>query len=365
MSKKIKENEIENLFKELNDDPRVVDSVPVSETIDPNYDDLFTVVGPSVEESERLDSAPYSYWRLTFKQLAKNPLVILCVVVLAILLFFIIFGTTIRYYPPMVFEKGYWVKGEMFGDKLNGYVLGPNPTNWFGVCAYNMGGEFEGLDMWSCVWKGSQLSLLLGVTVALIDTVLGIIIGSLWGYFRWLDPILIEFRNFVNNIPTILLDILLMQLLSPYMGQYGFLIIVMLLCALGWLGLAGFIRNQIIIIRNREYNVASQTLGSSSTAMITHNLLPYLVSVIVTVVSTAIPQAISSEVGLAFFNLSFKITDGDVTLGQVLTKAVNDITWMEHPYLLLAPLVVMAPLTICFFYLGLALSDATDPKTHR
>ncbi|MBR2507956.1 MAG: ABC transporter permease subunit [Bacilli bacterium] len=365
MSKKIKENEIENLFKELNDDPRVVDSVPVAETIDPNYDDLFTVVGPSVEESERLDSAPYSYWRLTFKQLAKNPLVILCVVVLAILLFFIIFGTTIRYYPPMVFEKGYWVKGEMFGDKLNGYVLGPNPTNWFGVCAYNMGGEFEGLDMWSCVWKGSQLSLLLGVTVALIDTVLGIIIGSLWGYFRWLDPILIEFRNFVNNIPTILLDILLMQLLSPYMGQYGFLIIVMLLCALGWLGLAGFIRNQIIIIRNREYNVASQTLGSSSTAMITHNLLPYLVSVIVTVVSTAIPQAISSEVGLAFFNLSFKITDGDVTLGQVLTKAVNDITWMEHPYLLLAPLVVMAPLTICFFYLGLALSDATDPKTHR
>lgn len=365
MSKKIKENEIENLFKELNDDPRVVDSVPVSETIDPNYDDLFTVVGPSVEESERLDSAPYSYWRLTFKQLAKNPLVILCVVVLAILLFFIIFGTTIRYYPPMVFEKGYWVKGEMFGDKLNGYVLGPNPTNWFGVCAYNMGGEFEGLDMWSCVWKGSQLSLLLGVTVALIDTVLGIIIGSLWGYFRWLDPILIEFRNFVNNIPTILLDILLMQLLSPYMGQYGFLIIVMLLCVLGWLGLAGFIRNQIIIIRNREYNVASQTLGSSSTAMITHNLLPYLVSVIVTVVSTAIPQAISSEVGLAFFNLSFKITDGDVTLGQVLTKAVNDITWMEHPYLLLAPLVVMAPLTICFFYLGLALSDATDPKTHR
>lgn len=365
MSKKIKENEIENLFKELNDDPRVVDSVPVAETIDPNYDDLFTVVGPSVEESERLDSAPYSYWRLTFKQLAKNPLVILCVVVLAILLFFIIFGTTIRYYPPMVFEKGYWVKGEMFGDKLNGYVLGPNPTNWFGVCAYNMGGEFEGLDMWSCVWKGSQLSLLLGVTVALIDTVLGIIIGSLWGYFRWLDPILIEFRNFVNNIPTILLDILLMQLLSPYMGQYGFLIIVMLLCALGWLGLAGFIRNQIIIIRNREYNVASQTLGSSSTAMITHNLLPYLVSVIVTVVSTAIPQAISSEVGLAFFNLSFKITDGDVTLGQVLTKAVKDITWMEHPYLLLAPLVVMAPLTICFFYLGLALSDATDPKTHR
>ena len=219
--------------------------------------------------------------------------------------------------------------------------------------------------MWVCVWQGAQLSLLLGVVVAIIDTILGILVGSLWGYFRWLDPILIEFRNFVNNIPTLLLDILLMQFFSQYMDKYGFLIIVFLLCALGWLGLAGFIRNQIIIIRNREYNIASQTLGSSSKSMITHNLLPYLVSVIVTVVSTAIPEAISAEVGLAFFDLSFKASNGDITLGQVLTKAVQDTTWMEHPYLMIAPLLVMGPLTVTFFYLGLALADATDPKSHR
>ncbi|MPN06967.1 Oligopeptide transport system permease protein OppC [bioreactor metagenome] len=228
-----------------------------------------------------------------------------------------------------------------------------------------MGTWFKGTDMWSCVWAGARLSLLLGVVVALIDTVLGIVIGAAWGYFKWLDPILIEFRNFVNNIPTLLLDILLMQMLMKYMSQYGFVIIVFLLCALGWLGLASFVRNQIIIIRNREYNIASQTLGSSSWTMISHNLLPYLISVIVTVVSTAIPEAISAEVGLAYFNLSFKISDGDITLGQVLTQAVKDNAWMSHPYLLLGPMIVMVPLTIAFFYLGLAISDATDPKSHR
>ena len=137
------------------------------------------------------------------------------------------------------------------------------------------------------------------------------------------------------------------------------------MCALGWLGLAGFVRNQIIIIRNREYNIASQTLGSSSATMITHNLLPYLVSVIVTVASTSIPAAISSEVGLAYFNLSFKVSDGDITLGQVLTQATKGMAWMEHPYLLLGPLIVMVPLTVAFFYLGLAIADATDPKSHR
>ena len=374
MAKKYNQEDIEKLFTQLDEnDPRLATSVEAKETVESNVEELFTVVGTSNEKSERLDTAPYSYWRITFRSLFKNPLVIVCIAILAVLLFFAIFGTLIKYYPTSVVVNGVvlpnptpdTVHMSKFGDPSNSYILGPNPTNWFGVCYSGMGAYFEGQDMWSCIWQGTKLSLLLGVTVALIDTFLGILIGSMWGYFRWLDPILIEFRNFVNNIPTLLLDILLMQFFKPYMAKYSFLIIVFLLTALGWLGLAGFIRNQIIIIRNREYNVASQTLGSSAKAMISHNLLPYLVSVIVTVVSTAIPDAISSEVGLAFFNLSFRASDGDITLGQILTQAVADTTWMDHPYLILAPMVVMAPLTICFFYLGLALADATDPKTHR
>ena len=360
--------EIEKLFNEItDDDPRLASSTPVDDTIDTNFKDLFTVIGSSQEESERLDSAPYSYWRMTFQQLFKNPLVIVCFAVLLVIIFFTIFGVSMRPASYSVFIRNAWGDLVLSPIKFGSapYTEGPSADHWFGICASAMGAVFEGRDMWVCIWQGAQLSLLLGVVVAVIDTILGILIGSLWGYFRWLDPILIEFRNFVNNIPTLLLDILLMQFFTRYMDQYGFLIIVFLLCALGWLGLAGFIRNQIIIIRNREYNIASQTLGSSSKAMITHNLLPYLISVIVTVVSTAIPEAISAEVGLAFFGLSFKANNGDITLGQVLTSAVKDTTWMEYPYLLVGPLLVMGPLTVTFFYLGLALADATDPKSHR
>lgn len=343
---------------------RIYDEVPVEETVALDVDKLFEVVGTSDENIERISSTPYSYWRMTFKELFKRPLVIVCLVMLFLIVLFAIIGPILRPFSPIVASgDGYLSVDYGFAEKP--YYVGPNATNWFGVCGANMGDWFKGQDMWYCVWQGARLSLLLGVVVALIDTVVGIVVGAAWGYFRWLDPILIEFRNFVNNIPTLLLDILLMQLLSPYMKQYGFLIIVFLLTALGWVGLAGFIRNQIIIIRNREYNIASQTLGSSSTAMITHNLLPYLISVIVTVVSTAIPQAISAEVGLAYFGLSFSISDGDITLGQVLTQSVKETAWMDHLYLLFMPLIVMATLTIAFFYLGLALSDATDPKSHR
>ena len=365
---KFNQEEVESLFQPINEeDPRLAASVPVEETLDENVKGLFTVIGSSLEKSERLDSAPYSYWRMTFAHLLKNPLVIVCLVILAILLFFTIFGTTIRYFDPFYINSTGAVlpNPRKFGEASNNYILGPNPVNWLGVCHSGMGTYFQGQDMWSCLWKGTQLSMLLGVTVAVIDTVLGILIGSLWGYFRWLDPILIEFRNFVNNIPTLLLDIMLMQFFQPYMEQYAFLIVTFLLSALGWLGLAGFVRNQIIIIRNREYNIASQTLGSSSVSMISHNLLPYLVSVIITVVSTAIPEAISSEVGLAYFNLSFIASNNDITLGQVLTTVCQSMNWVDYPYLLIAPMMVMAPLTITFFYLGLALADATDPKSHR
>ena len=198
-----------------------------------------------------------------------------------------------------------------------------------------------------------------------------ILIGALWGYFPKLDPIMIELRNFVSNVPSLLLHILFMQIFAPYMKDYAFPIIVFLLTMFAWMGLAGTIRNHIIIIRYREYNIASQTLGSGAKAMVTHNLLPYIISIIVSQISLSIPGAISAEVGLSYFNLSFKFQDGDITLGQVLTAATRTTTgsaqidWIEYPWLIIAPLVVLIPITVCFFYLGIALSDSSDPKRHR
>ncbi len=319
----------------------------LEDVIGVDIEELFTIVGTTEEDAERIDAVPYSYWRETFKQLWKKPLTVVCIVVIALLVLLTIFGPMIQSYRVIGTSKQEFPIYE-----------GISWSHLFGVAGGTKMGPYQGLDLWTLVWTGARLSLMLGVVVALIDTVLGVIIGSLWGYFRWLDPILIELRNFIGNIPGILLYILLMQFLSP-----SFWTIVFVLCMFGWMGLAGFIRNQIIIIRNREYNIASRTLGTSPKAMITHNLLPYLVSVIVTVVSTAIPEAISAEVGLAYFSLSFKASE-NVTLGQVLTYATKD-DWLGHFHILLAPMVVIVPLTITFFYLGLVLADATDPKNHR
>ena len=330
-----------------------VDAADIDSSIYHNVEELFQVVGTSEEEIEKLHSAPYSYWRETIKQLFKKPLVIICIVMIALIVLFAIIGP--------FFSKNCWEFDENGRLSLLEFDsnLGWSKDHLFGTGAIQ--GFYGKKDLWTSVWFGTRRSLLLGTVVALIDTILGIIVGSIWGYFRKIDPIMIEFRNFVDNIPALLFYFLL----SQFFVTPTFWSIVFILCLFGWLGLAGFIRNQIIIIRNREYNVASLTLGSKPHAMILHNLLPYLVSVIVTVVSTAIPAAISSEVGLAFFNLSFQPTKGDITLGQLLTEITQYGEWFDNLNLLIVPLIVMIPLTISFFYIGLALADATDPKNHR
>ena len=208
----------------------------IDSTMYHSVEDLFTVVGASEENIEKLTSAPYSYWRETMKQLFKKPLAIVCMVVLLLIVFFTIFG------PMMSYHEFYGPNAEKFDANL-----GWNAVNWFGTGGSSLK-QFAKLDLWTVVWVGTRLSLVLATVVALINTILGIIIGSLWGYFRKLDPILIELRNFISNIPDLLLYFLLMQFLKP-----SFWVIVFLLCMFGWMGLAGFIRNQIIIIRNNHF----------------------------------------------------------------------------------------------------------------
>lgn len=302
--------------------------------------DLFTRVDINKDEIEKINVQKYSYWKSVFKSVIKKPSSIISLVIIAIILLFTIIGPNMFDYDPFAAP-----------DRANAW-LAPSSKHLFGT-------NQIGRDIWTLVWTGTRLSLKFAVVVAAIDTVLGIVIGSIWGFFRKLDPLMLEVRNFINNIPTMLIYMLLLFVL-----ERSFWTLVFVMCLFGWMGLASFIRNQIIIIQNREYNIASNTLGSKPDKLITHNLLPYLTSVIVTVVSTSIPAAISSEVTLSYFGLGFSISK-DITLGQVLNNLASSGQWIEKPWVIICPALVIVGMTVAFFTLGIDLADATDPRNHR
>ena len=152
---------------------------------------------------------------------------------------------------------------------------------WFGT-------NNIGQDLWARVWSGTRTSLIIGFIVAFVEAIIDITIGVLWGYVRSLDRILTEIYNVVDNVPQTIILILISYFMRP-----GFGTLVFAMCLTCWLGMARFIRNQIVIIRDRDYNLASRCLGTSTAKIIVKNLLPYLVSVIMLRMALSIPGAIS------------------------------------------------------------------------
>ena len=316
-------------------------------------DDLFVPVQLDDKESEHLASEPYSYWKSVFRVFIKKPSAIIA------LISFVIFLLSILIIP--MFCPDGWldshVTPQQFLESGMTKNMSPSWTHLFGT-------DNTGRDLFFLVFVGAKKSLILALISSGINVFLGTLFGLIWGFFRKLDPIFIEIYNLVSNIPSLLIYMLLAQILTKneslsWISPEGRLVIS--LTMLGWIGLARFIRNQVLIITNREYNVASKTLGTPPMRIMTKNLLPYILAVIITETSLIIPGMISSEVSMSYFGVG--LDPATAAIGAVLKKGMSNFTL--YPWQLLAPAFILAWIIFTFFLLGLALSDALDPKKHR
>ena len=227
----------------------------------------------------------------------------------------------------------------------------PSDTGfWFGT-------NNIGQDLWARVWAGTRTSLLIGLLVALVEALVGITVGVIWGYVRKLDRVMTELYNILDNIPSTIVLILISYILKPGLGT-----LVFAMCLTGWLGMARFIRNQIVIIRDRDYNLASRCLGTGTFRIIIKNLLPYLVSVITLRMALAIPGAIGNEVFITYIGLGLP-TDIP-SLGNLINEGRQLITSPALRYQLIFPAIVLSLITISFYIIGNAFADAADPKNH-
>ena len=213
-----------------------------------------------------------------------------------------------------------------------------------------------GQDLWSMVWSGTRTSLFIGFIVALIEAAAGITIGVLWGYVRKLDRLLTEIYNVINNIPSTVVLILFAYIMRP-----GISTLIFAMSITGWVSMARFVRNQVVIIRDRDYNLASRCLGTGTFRIITRNLLPYLVSVIMLRMALAIPAAIGSEVFITYIGLGLPLSIP--SLGNLITVG-RKLVSTPQAYQLIFPTIVLSVVTISFYIIGNAFADAADPRNH-
>jgi oligopeptide transport system permease protein len=218
-----------------------------------------------------------------------------------------------------------------------------------------LGSGGAGQSTFDAIWYGSSISISLALVCAAINMVIGIAIGAVWGFSRKFDVIMTEIYNVVANVPYILLISVIVLIMSA-----SFWSMVFALTVTGWIGIAYFIRTQVIIIRDREYNLASRCLGTPITRIATKNILPFMTSVIVTLAATEIPSYISYEVFLSYIGMGLS----EMSLGKLIEAsqaAMQTPGWQIEFW---APVTVSAIITVVLYVVGQNLGDASDPRTH-
>lgn len=302
-----------------------------------NEDELFTFVEYSPEAAEMIGYSDYSYWKSVFQNFLKKKS--------AVVLSIIFFGLVIFSFIALAIGK--YNYAELVTDSSKAFIS-PNSEYWFGT-------DNIGRDYWCQVWYASQTSIKLALIVAIGECALGITIGCLWGYVRKLDRFFTELYNIIHNVPTILY----MTLIALLIGQSFTIMAVSLIC-FGWLVMARNVRNLVLMYRDREFNLASRTLGTPIYRILIKNILPQLISVIILRLALSIPGTIGMESTLSYLGLGLDINTP--SLGILLRNARS--YFLDYPYLLVFPAVIVSLITVTFYLIGNAFSDASDPRNH-
>ena len=217
------------------------------------------------------------------------------------------------------------------------------------------GAGSAGESTFNAVWYGSGISISLALVCAAINMTIGVIIGSIWGFSKKVDIFMTEVYNIVANIPYVLLISVIVLIMSA-----SFFSMVFAMTVTGWLGIAYFIRTQVIIIRDREYNLASKCLGTPIFRIALKNILPFMTSVIVTLIATEIPSYISYEVFLSYIGIGLK----DMSLGRLIEMSQNSMLTPGWEFEFWSPVAIASIIAVVLYVVGQNLGDASDPRTH-
>lgn len=297
---------------------------------------LFDYAEYKSRDAERTGYSDYSYWKSVWSNFLKKKSAVVMSIIFVLLFVFTFVALEIS-------------KFDVHNLRLDNELMfiSPNGEYWFGT-------DNLGRDYWSQVWYATRTSIILAVTVSVCEIALGVVMGLLWGYVRSLDRVFTEIYNFIDNIPTIIY----MTLIALMVGK-SFFIIGTALVLVSWLYPARNIRNMVFMYRDREYNLASRCLGTSLWRVLAKNIFPYLVSVIILRLALAIPSTIAYETTLTYLGLM------DISLpslGILLRNARN--YFLDYPYLLVFPAAIVSVITVTFYLVGNAFSDACDPRNH-
>lgn len=224
----------------------------------------------------------------------------------------------------------------------------PSPEHWFGTNAI-------GQDVLAQVLRGMQKSLLIGVSVAVVSTLIAATVGSVAGYFGgWRDRALMWFVDLLLVVPSFIL----IAIVSPRTkNSANIALLIVLLSAFSWMISSRMVRGLTMSLREREYVQAARYMGVPSWRIIARHIVPNVASILIIDTALNVGAAILAETGLSF--LGFGVQPPDVSLGTLIADGTKSAT--TFPWVFLFPAGVLVLILVCANLTGDGLRDALDP----
>jgi oligopeptide transport system permease protein len=286
-------------------------------------------------ESEAPVRKSTSFAKDVWRSFRKSATAVTSLALLSILVFFVLFG-------PLMTKYDY------FSNDYGAVNSPPSAAHWFGTDAL-------GRDLWTRVWVGGRVSLLIALLATIIPYLIGMTIGGISGFFGGkIDQIIMRGIDILIGIPPLIYMILIIVIL----GSGNMMTLVLAMSITGWMGSARLTRGLVLQLKSREFVIASETLGASPFRLIFRHLLPNTLGILVVGMTLTMPSIIFYEAFLSYIGLGIK--PPNPSWGQLI-KIASEI-FRYYPYQFVIPCLCVSVAMLCFNMIGDGLRDALDPR---
>ena len=267
------------------------------------------------------------------------------------------FPTEADYTDPfvraLVAEKGWgiWPLVAFSHDTVDKSLAGPAPSppdrrHWFGT-------DDQARDVFARVLYGFRLSVLFGLALTVLSSVIGVAAGAIQGFYGgWLDLLFQRFIEIWAGMPQLYILIIMSSILIP-----GFWILLAILLLFSWVSLVGVVRAEFLRARNLDFVRAARALGVSDLTIMFRHVLPNAMVATITMLPFILSGSVTALTSLDFLGLG--LPPGSPSLGELLNQGKNNL---QAPWLGLAGFFVLAIMLSLLIFIGEAVRDAFDPR---